>query len=852
MAKSQDDKLNNFNPNRERFSNFVVDLRQASLQTAQHLKIIENQIVKETKTAKRTWRLVRKEARHLRLDLLPRRTTSSFKSWSQFLSNWRPIFKKSYSHFSWRSIFTKRPQRGWLRKVKEQEKLLAARPIWPQSQRLALQTAQTRAKEAEEKVAWYRTALSFAFILLLIIVPIKLLSSFEFFDFQGLENKIRGRSELALNNLMAAADSISKLDFKQADSDFQAASANFLAAQEDLNKINDSLLALASLSNDPKMQLAAESKKFLMTGAIASSLGHNLVLATDNLFNGSKDDFPAALDGFLQAGNLAVKDAKELKKTMAAINPKNLPDAYQDKFTGVVNQVNHLADNLENFVAAGEKFKEVLGLNRDKRYLLVFQNNAELRASGGFLGSYALIDIRDGKIKNLEVPGGGSYDTEAGFNHLVAAPEPLWLVNPAWHFWDANWWPDWPTTAKNLMWFYEQSDGPSVDGVISVTPTVVESLLEITGPIDLQAEYGLVISADNFWQTVQLIVEQDNLAATNPEVVKGLATTTTTVISKLPLKQGLEVNAANKPKKIIGDLMAKILEVLPQKLTPDNLVKIITIFEKNMAEKQILFYFTDPTLQVEAASRNWAGEIKKTDYDYLLVVNTNIAGQKSDRLMTESIEQISEVASNGTIVNTVKITRIHQGIKNEPLTGVRNVDWLRIYVPLGSELISAEGFLAPDSSYLQERPEAGWEEVPLLAAEKAAQISPASGTKIYNENGKTVFANWLMVDPGQSGVVTLKYRLPFNFYFDSGENNWWQRLNAWLNPEAKNLIPYSLLVQKQPGAKASEFISRLVLPAGQNIFWRHPEELTGTTGWTINDTLNSDKYWSILVEENKK
>jgi len=233
------------------------------------------------------------------------------------------------------------------------------------------------------------------------------------------------------------------------------------------------------------------------------------------------------------------------------------------------------------------------------------------------------------------------------------------------------------------------------------------------------------------------------------------------------------------------------------------------------------------------------------------VVNTNIAGQKSDRLMEEKIEQSSEVASDGTITNTVVITRTHTGLKNEALTGVRNVDWLRIYVPQGSQMISAEGFLAPDPIYLQDKPDATAQILPALTAEMAARTDQISGTKIYEENNKTVFANWLMVDPGETATVTIKYRLPFNFLAEPGPDNWLERLNSWLNPAKEKLRPYSLLVQKQPGAKASRFSSHLVLPDGFRIFWRYPENLAGSQGWEIAAALDSDKYWSILIERNK-
>lgn len=843
---------------RNNFSGLVVDLRQKVNKTIeQEFPVIEAMALK---TKKKVLRMERKLARQAEKELLAleKKAKKIKPNLLREQSVSLPKFRKSQlnSLVLFKSLINFKPNLKkpslWSRVSATQTKNFAKAAKLNYKTDRQLLKSEARAEEAENKVVWYRSIFSFVLVLLLIIVPLKLLSYFEFLNLGNLEQKILGRSQLAINNLLAATDAAGKMDFKGADSKFQDAGNNFLAAQEELNKINDSLLSLAALSNDPKLKLAAESKKFLQAGAVASSFGSNLVLATDSLFGEDKDreDFSASLDKFTYYGELAVTDVKNLKKELAKINPDNLPSEYQEKFISLTKQTGLLADNLESFVEATSKFKDILGATQDKRYLLVFQNNSELRASGGFLGSYALVDIRDGKIRNLEVPGGGSYDTEGGMNVRVVAPKPLWLVNPLWHFWDANWWPDWPTTAKNLMWFYEKSDGPTVDGVISVTPTVVERLLEITGPIDLTKEYGLTIDANNFWETVQKIVEQKNLAKTNPEAIVGVPATSSLVVSTLPIKQGLEENSANKPKKIIGDLMTKILETLPKKLSKENLVKILGVFESSLAEKQVLFYFTDPALESEVAKRNWAGEIKNTNRDYLMVVNTNIAGQKSDRKMTEKIEHSSEVSADGSIIDTVKITRTHTGLKNEPMTGVRNVDWLRVYVPRGSELLKADGFRIPDAKYFNEKPDPAWLENQNLKKENRALSDESSGTKVYEENNKTVFANWVMVDPGENVVITLEYRLAFNFFDTVKETTWLTKLNSFLNSEqVVDLTPYSFMVQKQPGSKASKFISRLSLPAGLSIFWRYPENLKGDSGWEINDQLNSDKYWSLLIKK---
>jgi len=269
-----------------------------------------------------------------------------------------------------------------------------------------------RAEKTEGILTWYRSIFSFVIILFAIILPFKALSYFKLLQADVLEEKIIARSRLAVDNLLSASAAVMGQDYQAAGKDFQAAAQDFLAAQGELGEINDGLLSLAALSDDPKMKLAAESKHFLRAGAAASSLGSNLVLASDSLFNQSGQDFGQAFDSFLLSGQAAADQAALLDQELQAVDLDNLPLEYQARFSGLAKQASFLSQSLSQVVSSGRELKNLFGATSDRRYLLVFQNNSELRASGGFIGSYALIDVRNGRLRNLEVPGGGSYDTE--------------------------------------------------------------------------------------------------------------------------------------------------------------------------------------------------------------------------------------------------------------------------------------------------------------------------------------------------------------------------------------------------------------------------------------------------------
>ncbi|NCU42773.1 DUF4012 domain-containing protein [Candidatus Falkowbacteria bacterium] len=681
---------------------------------------------------------------------------------------------------------------------------------------------------APSRRPWFWGLLIFAASLFLVVAPFKFWAQFNNLDNYSFKERIIQKTKSAFESLGSGGKASINQNWRQAEKDFNSAENQFSQVSANLKIINDRLLSLASYANNPELKLVAESKKLLQIGALGSELAAELAAALSG-WERANGDWLVLLDQLEKKSESAQSLADNLVSKLETIKVENLPAEYQADFKEIISRAEILPTVLSLLSDNAGRFKKLLGSGTDKRYLLVFQNNAEMRGSGGFLGSYALIDFRDGKITNLEVPGGGSYDTEAGLRLNIVAPEPLWLVNPKWHFWDANWWPDWPTTARNLMWFLEKSDGPTVDGVISFTPSVVEELLKITGPIDLSSDYGVVVTADNFWQEVQLTAERDNLIEVNPELV-----------AHLPLGE------ENKPKKIIGALAQEILEILPEKMNQTNFLKLAALAEDSLAAKQVLLYFSDPDLQQMVNDWGWGGVMTQAPYDYLMVTNTNIAGAKTDRMIRETINQQVNIQNNGRVVVSLKIKREHTAAPHTPLVGVRNVNWMRIYVPEGAKLLRAEGFKTPDEHYF-ESPDPAWQDNEILKeTEGRALIDPLSGTKVYLESGKTVFANWSMVDPGETSELFFEYELPSPLPKIITADNWFKRFNNWLNPEQMSRYNYSLLLQKQPGAVNDNYQLEVKWPDNYTLDWQGPGLVGGLAPFT---PLTRDHFYSLAFSK---
>lgn len=496
-----------------------------------------------------------------------------------------------------------------------------------------------------------------------------------------------------------------------------------------------------------------------------------------------------------------------------------LPFEYQDTFKEFRVLFTAYVKDLENIAQLNTSVQEIFGGKGLRRYLLIFQNPAEIRPTGGFMGSFAMLDIKDGNIIHIDIPAGGSYDLQGQLSQYVAPPTPLLLSNKRWEFQDANWFADFPASAQKILWFYRHSRNVTADGVIAINASVLNRLLSILGPITA-TNRDLTLNTSNALTTIQDIVEHG------------------------PEKKN------NKPKQIISDLAPLFIENFKQ-MEPQAVLPLLANLEEALQQKEIQAYFSDARTQKTITEFGWAGEIKNinSDQDYVLAVNTNIQGQKSDARIKQTISHQSVVQPDGTILNSVVITREHTGLPGEKLYGQTNIDYLRLYVPAGSELVRASGFIWPDEKMFK-APDAWTEkDTALSALEKEIATDNLSGTRITSEFGKTAFGNWIITEPGETTQVQFIYKLPFKAWdtnTDSNLNNW-AKIFQMQSPISK----YQLIVQRQSGVD-SDFESQIIFPEGWTAVWNEGGDSSqANNGLSIKNTkLTTDRIWSLVMKKN--
>lgn len=655
--------------------------------------------------------------------------------------------------------------------------------------------------EKIKKATYLFSGIGVSILIILIAVPF-------FQKGLGMKDCVLGVSTEGYQDLENAIGNIKEQNFEASSLNFKKAHEKFSEISEDLNQlgggISDAARYIPYISKFSSARFAIEAGKH---AALAGESLNEVARTLDSLKNPAteKSDETVSLLDIFRAIEKNLKTARSeligVQENVEKINIDDLPEDKRVKFMEIKEKLPEITGLTASFLANSDIFMDLLGGDGPRKYLFLFQNNQEMRATGGFIGSYGLLDINNGHIRKFFVDG--IFNPDGQLKDKIVPPAPIQKISAAWSLHDSNWWPDFPTSAKKAILFYEKTGGPTIDGIIAITPAVMEKLLEITGPIEME-EYGVTLDSDNFIEKTQYEVEIDY------------------------------DKEENQPKKILADLATIVLDRIFNARDFNTISKVLGVLSEGLDQKHILLYSENKDLQKIISGRRWSGEVLNTSGDYLSVINTNINGYKTDGVISENIEHTAEIQDDGSVIDTLIITRKHNGGNSAyEWWNKVNADYMRVYVPLGSKLLEVSGqtreFNDPPLDYdalgFKRDPEVQKEEENMTMDEE-------TGTRTYEESGKTVFANWAYVSPQETVVVKYKYLLPFKiFSYESNEST----------------DSYSLLAQKQAGSTGSKFSSKVEYPGHYNIEWKYPENIEEANGEIrISDNLEIDKFIGVV------
>jgi hypothetical protein len=343
-------------------------------------------------------------------------------------------------------------------------------------------------------------------------------------------------------------------------------------------------------------------------------------------------------------------------------------------------------------------YSQISGINGEKNLLVLFQNDLELRPGGGFIGAFGVMKLKNGKIADIQVFDTGNFDKNIPNTETPPAPLVDILGTENWKMRDSNWSPDFNTDAQKAGYFYRLGGGKeNIDGVIAINTSVLNSMLEVTGPVKIEGYPGEYR-------------DENAILQLEYQVEKGY------------VEQGI---AKGERKNIMGEL-ADVLVQKAQKLSISEQFALVQKMENHLKQKDIQLFWSDENLQKEVENIGWGGRVKEYSGDYLMAVDANLLSLKSDYCIKRKMDYNVDLSTDQPQA-VLNITYQHTcRAKDWMTTDYR--DWLRVYVPKDSYLEEAKG---------------------------------QSGDVQYSDElGKKVFGMRVDVPVGETKTITLKYNLP--------------------------------------------------------------------------------------------
>ncbi len=424
----------------------------------------------------------------------------------------------------------------------------------------------------------------------------------------------------------------------------------------------------------------------------------------------------------------------------------------------------------------------LLGSDSPRRFLVLAQNNEEIRATGGFISGIGRLEIEHGKILRFDIQD--SYAVDNPNVTYPPPPEPMAIYMKAgyWMPRDANWSPDFPTSARKALELYSLSTGERMDGVIAFDQVFIVHLLESIGPIQLPPSQETVDS-HNVKQWMVEAWAPDN--GKTDEVWWG------------------------KRKEFMGQLARAIQQKLTHSEDFQTLLKVGQVILSDIPSGHFMIFLEDSNAQQVLQSAGLDSGVHLEKGDFLMLVDTNIGFNKADALIDRSLLYTVDLTSLENPIATLQVRyqnnappgipcrhRAEYGDTYESLRQRCYWNYWRVISPAGSQMLSSQ--------------------VPAISGDQllTGEPYPGSVTNRPGEGGWAEFSGLILVPVASHADFVLSWQIPPSVIeFEEDEKR------------------YMLRIQKQPGIVS---LPVKIVVRFQDTVQVSPEE----TGWQKTEGKN--------------
>ncbi len=335
----------------------------------------------------------------------------------------------------------------------------------------------------------------------------------------------------------------------------------------------------------------------------------------------------------------------------------------------------------------------------ESNYLILFQNSLELRPTGGFVGNFVELTIKDYKIESYKIYNTNAFDYgKKGLD----SPKPFedMLNIGEIQMRDGNWNPDFVKTAEQMEFLYKLEGGQKdFDGVIAINSHILPVILEIIGDVQIET-IEEKITPENVLYTIQY------------DLNYGFK------------DRGTEIE--DRKESLVE--LVKIIEEKIWSLNPSQIWDLANKIRDLADEKQILMSFKDRNIQEIVESKNWSGEINQTDDNFFMLVDANLGALKTDYYMERDLKfQVEECGE--FLCHKVDIEYRNTAKESSPLNNDYR-SYSRILIPKTGRV------------------------------SKITNIQRGGKVDYYSEHNKNIAGFEINVPFNDSEIVTVEYTVP--------------------------------------------------------------------------------------------
>lgn len=422
-----------------------------------------------------------------------------------------------------------------------------------------------------------------------------------------------------------------------------------------------------------------------------------------------------------------------------------------------------------------------------RTYLILLQNNTELRPGGGFIGNYGLVEFEAGKLQNFTFDD--IYTIDGQLKEEVEPPVQLKekLGIERFYLRDSNWNLDFNLNSQTARDFFKKETGREVDGVIALDLSFMQKLLEKIGPIKVD-DYQEEITAQNLFERGEYYSE----------------------VGFFP--------GSTQKKDFFGALARKIISGMISSLSNASETKSTTWFAfletalENLETKHFQVSFDDPIISSYLKTKDWDNVLPPLLFDptfdqtetrdFIALSEANVGANKVNRFLDRELNYEMTIGRDADLFGNLKIT-YRNNSQAETWPAGKYVNYLRLYLPQEAELISI----------------------------KNGDITALDSVQVKKVGKLTELATNIEVPVKSTKEVIFTYRIHKNINLEKAP-------------------VYHLFVQKQPGTEKDPLRLTFNLPAYLQVKSVNQDtKEAGKENISLQNDLSQDREYTIEIEK---